>query len=353
MPVRFSVVVATHNRRETLLVALRSALQQTRAPEEVLVVADGCTDGSVEAVRALGDPRIEVLDLPKAHRKGWIHRNEALRRARGEVIAYLGDDDLWTPDHLERVGEVFDAGDVDLVQATAFLVWPDGRLELFRLDWRVPLARERFFQGLEHKTPFSALCHRAGLAEDAGGWAEDPPGAGDEDVFRRMARLDPRTVHLTEPTVLIVQARRGVRERRVEQSQECLRRVSHPAELARLRAELWYVIHENEYLPSRELFELRDEHAALHERCAALQGSSPAWRPSWPCCASGPRPSTACSPVGGGGSEAGCCRSSVSAPGSEAAGPTGRSDQPSLRVQSNGISPECGSSRYLSGSACW
>jgi glycosyltransferase involved in cell wall biosynthesis len=272
VPARLTVVVATRNRRETLLIALRSALRQTRQPEQVIVVADGCSDGSVEAVRALGDERLEVLDLPKAHGLGWIHRNEALRRARGEVISYLGDDDLWLPDHLQRVGELFDAGGIDLVQASACLVYPDGELEPFRLDWRVPAARRRFMEGSEHKTPFAAVSHRAGLAEEAGGWPEaPPPGAGgDEDLFRRMVRLEPRTAHLTEPTVLIVQQRRGVPERRVEQSRECLRQVSDPAELAHLRNRIAYRIHEHEYVSARGLYDLRDEHAALHERYGAL-----------------------------------------------------------------------------------
>jgi glycosyltransferase involved in cell wall biosynthesis len=112
VPVAFTVVIPTHNRREQLLMAIDAVSAQRRPPLEVIVVADGCTDGSVEAVRELRDERVQVLDMPEGHLKGWAHRNEALRRARGDAIAYLSDDDRWFPDHLELVGEQFDSGQV-------------------------------------------------------------------------------------------------------------------------------------------------------------------------------------------------------------------------------------------------
>ena len=113
----FTIAIPTHNRRETALLAARSALQQTRAPVEVLVLCDGCTDGTAEAVREIGDSRVEALDLPKADGYGYAHRNLALERARGSAILWLGDDDLLLPDHLERIGERWDEGDVDIVTA--------------------------------------------------------------------------------------------------------------------------------------------------------------------------------------------------------------------------------------------
>ena len=90
MPVEFTVGIPTHNRRETVLLALASALEQSRPPARVLVVADGCTDGTQEAVRALGDDRVEVLDRPKGRGAGYAHRNEVLERAGGGTVAWLG-----------------------------------------------------------------------------------------------------------------------------------------------------------------------------------------------------------------------------------------------------------------------
>ena len=119
----FTIAIPTHDRRETALLAARSALRQTRPPLEVVVLCDGCSDGTVDAVRAVGDPRLTAIDLPKANGYGYGHRNLALERARGTVILWLGDDDLLLPDHLERIGERWDERDVDLVTAPAAVVY--------------------------------------------------------------------------------------------------------------------------------------------------------------------------------------------------------------------------------------
>lgn len=206
MPVAFSAILPTHNRRESLLRALESVRRQTRQPVEVIVVADGCTDGSVEAVRGQGDDRVEVLDLPKGSGKGWAHRNAPVQRARGDVVAYLSDDDLWLPDHLERVGAVWDALEPDLVQASSCLVRPDGRLELFAMDWAEPRARARLLAGSDSRTPMSAVSHRRGLCAEAGGWVGSPDGPGDLDLWRRIAALEPHTEIVREPTVIFMPA---------------------------------------------------------------------------------------------------------------------------------------------------
>ena len=119
------------NRRETVLLALASALEQTRPPTRVFVIADGCADGTQEAVLALGDDRVEVLDRPKGLGAGYAHRNEVLELAAGGVVAWLADDDLWLPDHLERAGELFDADAAGIVNSMACLVREDGELEPF------------------------------------------------------------------------------------------------------------------------------------------------------------------------------------------------------------------------------
>jgi len=245
MPVSFTVILPTHNRRESLLRALESVRRQTRQPAEVIVVADGCTDGSVEAVRARGDDRVEVLDLPKANGKGWESRNAPVARARGEVVAYLSDDDLWLPDHLERVGAVWDALAPDLVQASSCLVRTDGRLELFAMDWAEPRARARLLAGSDSRTPMSAVSHRRGLSAEAGGWSATPDGPGDLDLWRRIAALEPATEIVREPTVLFMPASPVHGGRRVERDPvragrqaELLSRISDPNELVVIRQEV-------------------------------------------------------------------------------------------------------------------
>jgi len=97
---RVSVIIATYNWSSVLPYSIGSVLRQTMQDFEILVVGDGCTDDSEAVVAAIGDPRIRWFNLPANSGHQSAPNNEGLRQARGELIAYLGHDDLWLPHHL-------------------------------------------------------------------------------------------------------------------------------------------------------------------------------------------------------------------------------------------------------------
>jgi glycosyltransferase involved in cell wall biosynthesis len=107
---RASVVIPTYNYAAVLAFSIVSVLDQTVVDFELLVVGDGCTDDSERVVTSFGDPRVQWVNLPRrtGHQVG--PNNEGLRRARGEVVAYLGHDDLWLPNHLELLLDALDSG---------------------------------------------------------------------------------------------------------------------------------------------------------------------------------------------------------------------------------------------------
>jgi glycosyltransferase involved in cell wall biosynthesis len=98
---RCSVIIATYQRLRFFKKALHSALRQTEPDIEVIVVANGCTDGTVEYLRSLEDPRIVPLiyDEPLGATGACI---TGLRAARGRWRGFLHDDDLWAPAKLEE-----------------------------------------------------------------------------------------------------------------------------------------------------------------------------------------------------------------------------------------------------------
>lgn len=98
---RISVVMATHNHGTLLLAAVRSALAQTVRELEVVLVDNGCTDGSVERLRAeVTDPRLRLLRFPE-NRGIAAGLNAAIAEARGEWVAIADSDDLLHPQRLE------------------------------------------------------------------------------------------------------------------------------------------------------------------------------------------------------------------------------------------------------------
>jgi glycosyltransferase involved in cell wall biosynthesis len=97
-----SVVMVTHNRRELLVQALAALDAQTVPPHEVVVVDNGCTDGSSELLDAREGPGFLVVrndhNAPPARA-----RNQAAARATGEVLAFTDDDCRPVPTWLEAL----------------------------------------------------------------------------------------------------------------------------------------------------------------------------------------------------------------------------------------------------------
>ena len=98
----FSVVLPTFNRSASTAAALRSVLRQTDGRWECLVVDDGSTDATRSVLSTFADPRIRFFWNEK-NRGQHACRNQALREARGEWIAFLDSDDLFLPKRLESL----------------------------------------------------------------------------------------------------------------------------------------------------------------------------------------------------------------------------------------------------------
>ncbi len=88
--------------------AIASVLAQSHGDFEFIVYDDRSTDGCVALAEAFGDPRMRVCVSPD-HVPVGEARNRAIALARGEWIAFIDQDDLWTPIKLERQAALIDA----------------------------------------------------------------------------------------------------------------------------------------------------------------------------------------------------------------------------------------------------
>jgi glycosyltransferase involved in cell wall biosynthesis len=94
-----SVVIPTRDRSHVVIDTVRLTLAQRGVELEVIVVDDGSRDDTEERVTALGEPRVTVLR--NAASRGVAHaRNRGIDRAAHPWIAFLDDDDRWSPDKL-------------------------------------------------------------------------------------------------------------------------------------------------------------------------------------------------------------------------------------------------------------
>lgn len=100
-----SVLVPTHQRRERVLQAVASVLSQTMADLELIVVDDGSTDGTGEAL-GRPDPRLRYVWQEQAGVAAA--RNAAAALSRAPVLAFIDSDNLWLPDHLSVLTTVLE-----------------------------------------------------------------------------------------------------------------------------------------------------------------------------------------------------------------------------------------------------
>jgi glycosyltransferase involved in cell wall biosynthesis len=103
------VIISTHNRADSCVRAVESALAQTLSPLEVIVCDDRSSDDTEATISALAasDERVRYLRRTSGPRGPGATRNRALQEAHGEFVAFLDDDDEWFDEKLRlQVPEV-------------------------------------------------------------------------------------------------------------------------------------------------------------------------------------------------------------------------------------------------------
>ena len=98
---RVSVVIPAYNHERFVGAAVESVLQQSFADLELIVIDDGSRDRTGEVVRGYADSRISYYFQENQDAYNTINRGLGL--ARGEFIAILNSDDVYTHDRLERL----------------------------------------------------------------------------------------------------------------------------------------------------------------------------------------------------------------------------------------------------------
>jgi GalNAc5-diNAcBac-PP-undecaprenol beta-1,3-glucosyltransferase len=241
-----TVVVPTYDHGPTLRHSVGSALRQTVDDIEVLIVGDGMPDDAREVALELGrsDERVRVLVNPKGESRGELHRHAALGEARGQLVFYLSDDDLWFPDHLESMTASTAAAGADFVHAPP--IWRMGDGSHYR--WIVDLAQSRYRQLLferANRVPLSSCAHTLAAYRDLPhGWRVTPPGEYTDAWMWRQFAEQPGTVFACSlrPTVLhlpsSLRAGRTPGER-LDELAACVAMLEDPARRLELMTELF------------------------------------------------------------------------------------------------------------------
>lgn len=122
-----SVIIPVHNRAASIQRATASVLAQKGVKLEVLVVDDASTDETVNALKAIRDPRLRILRQPR-NQGVSAARNRGLAEAQGHMLALLDSDDWWLPGKMTRHLDYHRAGPWRISQTDEIWIRHDCRV---------------------------------------------------------------------------------------------------------------------------------------------------------------------------------------------------------------------------------
>lgn len=102
-----SIIINNYNYGRFLGQAIDSALEQNYPNFEVIVVDDGSTDNSIEIIKSYGDKIVSILKPNGGHASTF---NAGFAASRGETLCFLDSDDLFLPNKIAKVVDVFLSG---------------------------------------------------------------------------------------------------------------------------------------------------------------------------------------------------------------------------------------------------
>ena len=186
-----TVVIPTHNRRQLLLRTLTSVLDQRNVRLNVVVVDDGGADGTSRAIQALDRPNVRVLR--HEHAKGVsAARNAGLATVDTAWVAFVDDDDLWSPDKLTSQLSAL-ATHRDARWSCVGAVHVDSAMHLRRYNRPPPTGSVATALRTRNVVPGggSGVLVETDLARHVGGFDENMSIAADWDFYFRLSREAP------------------------------------------------------------------------------------------------------------------------------------------------------------------
>ncbi len=197
-----SVIIPTFNRAQRLRRSIQSAMDQTRQPDEIIVVDDGSTDETAEMI-AREFPKVQYIF--QQNNGVSSARNRGIAAAAGAWIALLDSDDEWLPEKLFKQMKLLQlekCRNINYLLCHTDEIW-------IRNGIRVnPQRKHRKFGGhifpkclpLCVISPSSTIIHRS-IFEEVGYFDESLPACEDYDLWLRICARHP-VLFLPEPLIV-------------------------------------------------------------------------------------------------------------------------------------------------------
>jgi glycosyltransferase involved in cell wall biosynthesis len=181
-----SVIIPTYNRKDKVVEAIKSVVDQDFDNVEIIVVDDGSTDGTAEFLKSLNLPVIVITQL-----NGGVSnaRNTGIRASKGKYIAFLDSDDLWLPGKLEaQVKFLENHPDIPIVYTDQYLNIDGQNLDKTRFERNAP-KDNMLLSAFVDLTPIhtSTVMARSDLFDELGMFSEDLHIHEDSELWNRIS----------------------------------------------------------------------------------------------------------------------------------------------------------------------
>ena len=106
----FSVIIPTYNRENVIERCINSVLNQSFKDFEIIIVDNASSDGTINIINAIKDPRITLIINEKNYERCYS-RNKGISHAKGEYLCLLDSDDFYLQNHLDYLKRNIDTDD--------------------------------------------------------------------------------------------------------------------------------------------------------------------------------------------------------------------------------------------------
>ena len=180
MAITLSVIIPAYNAQETVIAAIRSALGQTRRPEQVVVCNDGSTDKTGGILNDFSDPPVKVVH--QDNRGVSAASNTATHASHADFVVKLDADDTWHETRLEAIEDHLARYPHHDIVTTDAWVLGKGRARTRAYDRiEFPDERRQDVEILRKNFIFGSAAVRREALLSVGGWDEGRSHQGEYD----------------------------------------------------------------------------------------------------------------------------------------------------------------------------
>ena len=202
-----SVVIPTFNRDHFIKQCVVSALQQSKTPDEVIVVDDGSSDKTWDILRALGfsnseDKGNSLRYIFQSNKGVSAARNLGIKASKYNYIAFLDSDDLWLEKKLEKQISSLESQPTRYRLSHTNEIWVRNGVRVNAGSKHQKSGGDIFFQCLKLCciSPSSSLVDRS-VFDEFGLFDEMLPACEDYDFWLRFCAFE--KVHFLSESLLI------------------------------------------------------------------------------------------------------------------------------------------------------